>query len=205
MPRRHLMLHHEHDTSQRCKPREASSGWAVSPGEAKSGVTEARQFIRRSEGGAMRKVLALVLALVVGGGTAVSVTASRAGASSEFTLLVHTTNFEFVNAHGASSVASLPFAPGDRIVDRNDLTESGRPVGYSMEVCTVTFNDNLMCDEIYSLTNQGDLHTSTLIRGLPAVWDLIVDGGTFAFRNAHGSAHVVILPNHDGMVTFALG
>jgi len=108
----------------------------------------------------MRKVLALVLAVVVGSGIGVGLTASQAGASSEFMLVVHTTNFEFVNAHGASIVPSLPLAPGDRIVDRNDLTENGRPVGYSMEVCTVTFNDNLICEEIYSLTNRGDLHTS---------------------------------------------
>ena len=40
----------------------------------------------------MKKLLALMLTLVVGGGIAVIVSASQAGASSEFTLVAHETN-----------------------------------------------------------------------------------------------------------------
>jgi hypothetical protein len=66
----------------------------------------------------MRKVLALVLALVVGSGIALGVTASQAGASSEFTVVSNTTNLEFITAKGASLLPSLPFSPGDRLLER---------------------------------------------------------------------------------------
>jgi len=57
----------------------------------------------------------------------------------------------------------------------------------------------------------GDRHLSGLLRGavgpsgIPKVFDLIVDGGTFEFHNAHGSAHIVVLPNGDETGTYALG
>jgi hypothetical protein len=68
-----------------------------------------------------------------------------------------------------------------------------------------------MCDEVWAFTNKGDLQLSTLVRGAarpsgpPAVADLIVEGGTFTFRNAHGFAHAVRLPNNDQATAFALG
>ena len=70
-----------------------------------------------------------------------------------------------------------------------------------------------MCESIAALRNRGDLHATFLARasqpgvfGFPTVYDVIVDGGTFAFRNAHGSAHGFALPNPaDATVTFALG
>ena len=159
----------------------------------------------------MRKALVSMLVLVVGGGVAVAVTLSQAGASSEFTLVARDTNLEFITAMGASVVPSGPFVPGDRLVERSELIENGTTAGFENTVCTVTFNDNVMCDGIYALTNQGDLHTSTLSRGaagpagIPTVADLIVDGGTFAFRNAHGSAHVVRSSNGESLITFTVG
>jgi hypothetical protein len=57
----------------------------------------------------------------------------------------------------------------------------------------------------------GDRHLSGLLRGavgpsgIPKVFDLIVDGGTFEFHNAHGSAHIVVMPNGDETGTYALG
>ena len=68
-----------------------------------------------------------------------------------------------------------------------------------------------MCESIAALRNRGDLHATFLARasqpgvfGFPTVYDLIVDGGTFAFHNAHGYAHVVA-NGGDATVTFALG
>jgi hypothetical protein len=158
----------------------------------------------------MRKVLALVLAVVVCGGIAIGVTASRAGASSEFTVIAHGTNAELVTAKGASAAPSLPFGPGDRLVLRADLLQNGAVVGSGTVVCTVTFNGDLLCDAIDTINGRGDLHITTLLRGavgpsgIPKVFDLVVDGGTFAFSNAHGSAHVSVLPNGDQVTTFAL-
>jgi hypothetical protein len=158
----------------------------------------------------LTKVLALLAALIVGGGITVAVTASQAGASSEFTLVAHETNFVFVQAKGTSPIPSLPLALGDRILVRSDLTENGVPVGYAMEEYTQTFNGTTLSDSVFALTDRGDMHASALVRpgpgvGLPVVWDLSVDGGTFAYRNAHGSAHRVRLPNNDRAITFALG
>jgi hypothetical protein len=126
-------------------------------------------------------------------------------------LVSRDTNLEFVTAKGPSLVPSGAFVPGDRLVERSDLMENGAVAGFENTVCTVTFNDNVMCDGIYALTNRGDLHVSTLSRGaagaagIPAVADLIVDGGTFGFHNAHGSAHVVRETNGDSFITFAVG
>jgi hypothetical protein len=161
----------------------------------------------------MRKVLALLAALVVGGGITVAVTASQAGASSEFTLGSHLTNLEFITAQAGPSTSfpTSPMVPGDRLITRDDLTQNGSPVGHLEAMCTVTFNNEFVCESIAALTNRGDLHASFLARAsgpgvlaFPTVYDLIVDGGTFAFRNAHGSAHVVA-NGGDATVTFAIG
>jgi hypothetical protein len=161
----------------------------------------------------MRKVLALLAALAVGGGIAVGATASQAGASSEFTLGSHLTNLEFITAQAGPSTSfpTSPMVPGDRLVTRDDLTQNGSPVGHLENVCTLTFNNEFMCESIAALTNRGDLHASLLARasqpgvfGFPTVYDVIVDGGTFAFRNAHGSAHVVA-NGGDATITYLLG
>jgi hypothetical protein len=161
----------------------------------------------------MRKFVVLVVALVVGGAVTVAVTASQAGASSEFTLGSHLTNLEFITAQAGPSTSfpASPMVPGDRLVARDDLTQNGSPVGYLESICTDTFNSEFLCDSTYALKNRGDLHASFLARGnphfsfsFPAVYDLIVDGGTFAFHNAHGSAHVVA-NGADATITFAIG
>ena len=163
----------------------------------------------------MKKVLAFLLVLVVGGGVVVAVTATQAGASSEFTLGSHLTNLEFITAQAGPSVSfpTSPMVPGDRLITRDDLTQNGTPVGHLVNLCTLTFNNEFMCEGTWALTNRGDLHTSFLARanqpsvlGFPKVYDLIVEGGTFAFRNAHGSAHGFSLPNPaDATATFELG
>jgi hypothetical protein len=163
----------------------------------------------------MGKVLALLAALAVGGGITVALTASQAGASSEFTLGSHLTNIEFITAQAgpSTSLPASPMVPGDRLITRDDLTQNGSPVGHLENMCTLTFNNEFMCEQTFALTNRGDMHSFFLARGnrpsvfgFPAVYDLIVDGGTFAFRNAHGSAHGVASPDLvDSTVTFAIG
>jgi hypothetical protein len=159
----------------------------------------------------MKKLLALVSAVVVVGGIAVGVTASQAGASSEFTVVAHGTNAVFVTATGGSLVPKGPLVPGDRLILRADLLQNGAVVGGAVVVCTVMFNSDLFCDGMDTITNRGDLHVTTLLRGavgpsgIPKVFDLVVDGGTFAFSNAHGSGHVVVQANGDQVTTYALG
>ena len=156
------------------------------------------------------RLLVTFSAILVGGGVLIAATASRAGASSEFTLVAHTTNVEFLTAGGASPVPTGQLAPGDRILLRQDVSQNGTVVGYSNVVCTATFNDNALCDAIIAIRNRGDLHATGLLRGavgpngIPGVFDTAVNGGTFAYRNAHGDAHAVVLPNGDQMSTFIL-
>jgi hypothetical protein len=158
-----------------------------------------------------RRLLLTLCAAVVGGGALVGATASQAGASSEFTVLGHTTNTEFVTATGGSLVPKGPLAPGDRILVRQDDSENGALVGYSNIACTVMFNDNALCDGIIAITNKGDLHVTGLLRGaagpagVPKAFDSVANGGTFAFRNAHGDIHTVVLANGDQLSTIALG
>jgi hypothetical protein len=157
-----------------------------------------------------RRALFMLSVGLVGGGALVAATASRAGAATEFTVLGHTTNVEFVTAAGGSAVPKGPLAPGDRIVLRQDLSRNGILAGYSNIVCTVTFNDNALCDGILAITNKGDIHVTGLLRGavshegVPKVFDSVVNGGTFAYRNAHGDVHTVVLPNGDQMSSVVL-
>jgi hypothetical protein len=159
----------------------------------------------------MRRPLVLVATVVIGGGFAVIATASQAGASSEFTVVAHGTNAEFVTATGASIAPTGPLVPGDRLILRADLLQNGAVVGDTEVDCTVMFNSDLLCDGMDSITNRGDLHVTTLLRGavgpggIPKVFDIVVDGGTFAFQNAHGSGHVTLLPNGDESTTYAIG
>jgi hypothetical protein len=159
----------------------------------------------------LRKVLALLAALVVGGGVTEAVTTSQAGASSEFTVVAHGTNAEFVTATGGSLVPTGPLVPGDRLILRADLLQNGAVVGSTEVACTVMFNSDLLCDGMDTITNRGDLHVTTLLRGavgpsgIPKVFDIVVDGGTFAFSNAHGSGHVVVEANGDEVTTYMLG
>jgi hypothetical protein len=163
------------------------------------------------KGGVMRsRLLATFSAILVAGGVLIAATASHAGASSEFTIVAHTTNVEFLTARGASPTPTGPIAPGDRLVLRQDVSKNGVLVGYSNVVCTAMFNDNALCDAIIAIRGKGDLHATALIRGalgpggIPEVFDTVVDGGTFAYRNARGDAHVVVLPNGDQVSTIIL-
>jgi hypothetical protein len=147
--------------------------------------------------------LALVLGVFV-------MNAPTAGAGSEFSLIGHQTNIQFViGAVSSPTPPTGPFNPGDRVLIREDLSRDNAVVGWDNIDCTVTFNDNLLCTALYAINGKGDLHLTALLRGGASqqgtsVFDAIVDGGTFAYRNAHGDAHLTDLANGDTQVTFTL-
>ena len=73
----------------------------------------------------------------------------------------------------------------------------------------VTFNDNILCSAVFAFTNRGDISGTALVRGgagqnFPTVFDGVVTGGTFAFRNVHGDAHAVLANQTDTNWTFNL-
>jgi hypothetical protein len=135
--------------------------------------------------------------------------ASPAGANFEFTFTERTTNQEFVIGGKATLAPQAPPGPGDSFVVRSDLLQAGAVVGYDNVQCTVIFNDNVLCTAMFAFTNRGDIYGSALIRGgagqnFPSVFDGVVTGGTFAFRNVHGDGHAVGVSPTDTNWTFNL-
>jgi hypothetical protein len=130
---------------------------------------------------------------------------SSAGANVEATFTAHVTNIEYVTSSGSSLTAPATLVPGDRTIVRFDDIQGTNVVGFTNAVCTVTFNNNELCDAVSSTTNVGDLSISLLLRGaavaFPSVYDGSINGGTFAYRNAHGDFHAVVQSNGDIVIT----
>ena len=157
------------------------------------------------------RILAVVVALMALGGFLVT-TAQQAGASSEFSVVSHETNFEYVPANGpATAMPSDNLVPsiGDRAILRDDLMQGNTTIGYDNIICSDTYNNNALCDAVFSITGKGDIHATALVRGLfdfstngPAVFDASIDGGTFAYANARGDIHIVNLPSGDSQNNF---
>jgi hypothetical protein len=146
--------------------------------------------------------------VVLAGGGLIAATTSSAGAAIETTFISHTTNVEFVTASGASLTPPAAFVPGDRVIVRNDDSQGSTVTGHDEDVCTVMFNDDIMCEGVAAVTNVGDISFTFLERGgalpnPPSVYDGAINGGTFGYRNAHGSFHAVVQPNGDTQVTVA--
>jgi hypothetical protein len=155
----------------------------------------------------MIRRLALLVATIAVAVPAVTLFSSApAGATFEFSFTTHNTNFEFVIGGKGTLNPTSPPGPGDSTIIRDDILQGSTNIGYTNVACTVTFNDNLLCNAVFALTNKGDIHATALIRGgagqnFPATFDGIIDGGTFAYRNAHGDVHVVNQPNGDSQNT----
>ena len=149
----------------------------------------------------MKTRIMVGLAAVAIGAAALVATASQAGASQELVLNAHQTNIQFVIG-GKSSITPPTAAPGpgDSFVIRDDLLRGTTLVGFDNVICTVTFNNNVLCNAVLALNGIGDIHATALLRGnpdgsTPAVFDATIDGGTFAYRDARGYAHIVDNPN----------
>src|SRR5258708_2800379 len=148
----------------------------------------------------IRRFAFLVAAIAIAAPILIIANIGSAGATFEFSFTSHPTNFEAVIDGHATLNPSSPPGPGDRVIIREDLLQGTTNIGYSNIVCTVTFNDNELCDALFAFAGKGDLTGTALIRGGagqsgPSVFDGAVTGGTFAYRNAHGDAHIVNLPN----------
>jgi hypothetical protein len=151
-----------------------------------------------------------VLGALVLAGTALGVTATRVGAAQELVVVEHQTNIEFV-IDGKASVTppQAPPGPGSSIILRNNLLQGSTVIGYDNVICTVTFNNNVLCDAVLAINGKGDIHGTALIRGNPdgssaSVFDATIDGGTFAYRNARGDVHIITLPNGDTQLNINL-
>ena len=97
------------------------------------------------------------------------------------------------------------------MVGRDDLLQSGVVVGHDFESCTVGFELHVLCDDMLSLHNRGDLHATWTFQwpatgnSGPPSFDGVIDGGTATLRNSAGDFHAVALsPGRDLQVTATL-
>ena len=69
----------------------------------------------------------------------------------------------------------------------------------------------MLCQDIVIFAGRGDVQTSWTVRWPatgnrgPASFDGIIDGGTGAFRDAHGAFHAQALPDGDLHITATIG
>jgi hypothetical protein len=81
-------------------------------------------------------------------------------------------------------------------------------VGRDFEVCTVSFGQHVVCDDVLSFDDRGDLHAtwafqwpSTGTSG-PSAFDGVIDGGTSLFHNATRDFHAAaVWPGRDLQIT----
>ena len=159
---------------------------------------------------------ALAAALALAGGTAVAATAHAAApaapahaaapAAGQLTLTVQLAALQFDTATGPlTGPPTAPLVPGDRIIGQDRVLLGGTLAGHDNEACTVSFNSDVLCQDILILDGQGDVQTSWTFRwpatGSPASWDGIIDGGTGTFRAAHGWFHAQAQPGGDTTIT----
>jgi len=154
--------------------------------------------------------LGALAAVAVAGGAAAAATArAEAPAAGPLTLTVHQGALQFVSNTGPiTGFPTAPLVPGDRIIGQDRILEGGTPAGHDNEACTVSFNRDVLCQDIIILDGQGDVQASWTFRwpatGSPASWDGIIDGGTGIFRAAHGWFHAQAQPGGDTTITATL-
>jgi len=156
------------------------------------------------------RLLACLSALLLAGGGLIVATAQQAGAQTEFTVVATQTNFEIILANG--TVTQNPTAPlqaGDRFTLRESLAQGSTVVGFDNVDCSVTFNNNTLCDAVWAFTGRGDIMGTALLRDEvdpnsngPSVFDAAITGGTFAYAHASGSIHFVNQSNNVSQETF---
>jgi hypothetical protein len=147
-------------------------------------------------------------ALAVAGGAAAAATAQAAAPAAPLTLTAQLTALQFFTSTGPiTGLPTAPLVPGDRIIGQDRILQGGTPAGHDNEACTVSFNRDVLCQDIIILDGQGDVQASWTVRWPatgsqgPASFDAIVDGGTGSFRAAHGWFHAQALPGGDIKIT----
>jgi hypothetical protein len=151
--------------------------------------------------------LGALAALAMAGGAAAAATAQAAApAAGTLTVTSQLTALQFFSNTGPiNGWPTAPLVPGDRIVGQDRILRDGTPAGHDNEACTVSFNRDVLCQDILIFDGQGDLQASWTLRwpatGSPASFDGIIDGGTGSFRAAHGWFHAQAQPGGDLKIT----
>jgi hypothetical protein len=153
--------------------------------------------------------IALLLPAVV----AAAVFASVAlGAPRRFVLsfVVQNRGIDYITLSRSTTVFPGSLQIGDRIIARDALLQGTRTVGYDNELCTVTFEDNDLCQVIEVIPGRGQIEASWLwidrnaSQYGPSHFTGVIDGGTGAFANARGQFVATLLPSGAPMITVTL-
>jgi hypothetical protein len=151
-------------------------------------------------------------AIAVAGGcaaaTAAAAGATPVGAAGQLAFDSQLTAIQFFTASGPiTGFPTAPLVPGDRIIGQDRILQHGSPAGHDNETCTVSFNRDVLCQDIVILTGQGDLQVSWTIQwpasgpSGPPTFDGIIDGGTASLAAAHGTFHAATLPDGNMRIT----
>ena len=154
--------------------------------------------------------LGALAVLAVAGGAAAAQAATPATGTLTITTQLTALQF-FSNTGPITGWPAAPLVPGDRIVGQDRILRDGTPAGHDNEACTVSFDRDVLCQDIIVLDGQGDLQVSWTLqwpaagaRG-PASFDGVIDGGTAHFAAAHGTFHAATLPGGDMQITAVTG
>jgi hypothetical protein len=160
------------------------------------------------------RIAAGALAALAAAGAVAGTAAAQAAPSApgQLTLASQLTAIQFFTASGPiTGFPTRPLVPGDRIIGQDRILQQGRPAGHDNETCTVSFNRDVLCQDIIILDGQGDLQASWTVhwpatgtRG-PASFDGVIDGGTAHFAAAHGTFHAAMLPGGSIQITATIG
>jgi len=151
---------------------------------------------------------ALAALAAAGGAAGTAAAQTTPHAPGQLTFTSQLTAIQFFTASGPIiGFPTSPLVPGDRIIGEDRIRQEGRPAGHDNEACTVSFDRDVLCQDIIILNGQGDLQASWTVqwpatgaRG-PASFDGVISGGTGRFAAAHGTFHAATLPDGDMQIT----
>jgi hypothetical protein len=157
------------------------------------------------------RVAAVTVAALAVAGCAAAAQATPNDAPGQLSFDSQLTGIQFFTASGPiTGFPTQPLVPGDRIIGQDRIWQYGSPAGHDNETCTVSFNRDVLCQDIVILTGQGDLQVSWTLQwpangpSGPPTFDGVVDGGTANFAAAHGTFHAATLPDGNMHITAAI-
>jgi hypothetical protein len=153
----------------------------------------------------LRSGLGISLTFAVGAAVAslLVATAQGAGTASTLSFVVQNQGREYLTTAGSSSLSPGRLLPGDRILSHDSLLQGGRTFGYDDELCTVTIDNQDLCQVMVALPGKGQIQASWLFRW-PSNFTGVIDGGTGAFAHASGQFTGTTLRNGQFRIAVVL-
>jgi hypothetical protein len=148
----------------------------------------------------MISLLALAAMALAGSSSAFAVGTSAAG-TSQLRLTGMQTNLLILAPDGASSpYRAGPLSTGDRVLGLDSIFQDGSKVGHDYETSRVGFGFEVLCEDMLTLDNKGDLLISWQftwpVSGQPPwSWDGVIAGDTGSYMGVNGDYHAILERN----------